>query len=100
MLMNLYAVRDEKMRAFRFYHFLPYREDKGAAVHGEAARNFGLAVNNPKTEFFSHPADYSLYLVGQLDDEDGRVSDISPKELIARGSEFPRVSNVNQEVSQ
>jgi len=83
MIIQMYAVLDEKDQAFRSMHFVQ--------SDGLAARNFGDAVsgNNPNTEYLRlHPEDYSLYCVASFNDESGLVEPYSPVRFICRASEF------------
>lgn len=90
---NLYGVLDAKLQSFRFKFFCP--TDKAAE------REFGDAVNNPKTLFSSHPEDYSLYLLGKFDTHSGLVEAIVPSVLLGRAEEFLNLTPVNpSEVSQ
>lgn len=39
---------------------------------GEAIRAFINAIGDPKSQFFQHPADYTLFELGEFDDQTGR----------------------------
>jgi len=70
MILNLYAVLDEKAQAFRTMTFFQ--------SNGVAIRQFADAVCDEKTFLHKHPQDYALYLLGSVDDETGAVTGISP----------------------
>lgn len=91
MLLKLYGVRDEKAEAFRDMRF--YQTD------GIASRQFSDAAMDPKTYINKHPQDYSLYLLGEFDDETGLVRAISPSRLVARANEFVQTGVLTSEVS-
>lgn len=38
---------------------------------GEAVRGFGDASEDPKTQFYAHPADFTLFLIGEYDEQNG-----------------------------
>lgn len=80
MKLNLYSVHDEKAQVFTHMFF--------RRNHGEAIRYFGDACRDDKTVLFKHPADFSLYYHGSINDESGHVDAVIPVQFIARGSEF------------
>lgn len=59
------AVFDSKAEVFSRPFF--------AVAVGAAIRSFEDAVNDPKTEYGAHPADYTLFSVGEYDDQAGTV---------------------------
>uniref|UniRef100_A0AAU8AZM5 Nonstructural protein n=1 Tax=Dulem virus 171 TaxID=3145648 RepID=A0AAU8AZM5_9VIRU len=60
----VFAIRDSKVG------FLSPTIDENAFT---ATRNFEHAVMNPQSVMNSHPADYSLYEIGQFDTETGEL---------------------------
>lgn len=65
MLQKMYAIYDQAVGAYLNPFFMRSR--------GEAVRSFGQAVSDPKSAFHSHPADYTLFEIGQYDDVTGIV---------------------------
>lgn len=80
MILRLYGILDEKAQAFVKMQFFQ--------TDGIATRQFSDAVRDPKTFLNQHPEDYSIYVLGEIDDETGLVSPIVPPILITRASAF------------
>lgn len=63
-------------------------------VHGvgSAVRSFGDEVRReaPDNEMFRHPADFSLYRIGEFDDNSGELFPCTP-ERVALGSDYSSV---------
>lgn len=71
MIQKMYVIHDSAVKAFVSPHF--------ARTHGEAERNFRLAVNTQdepgKTSHLSRsPEQFTLFYVGDYDDETGLVT--------------------------
>lgn len=60
MLLRQFTVYDEKAQAY----MQPFFEK----TLGSAIRAFTDACNNPQTSFFKHPADFTLFHLGDWDD--------------------------------
>lgn len=69
MIYNLYSIKDAKSC------YMPCTPDRNDAC---AVRNFEHAVRQPDSLLASHPNDYSLFRVGQFDDETGVVVPEAP----------------------
>lgn len=68
MITNVYSVFDSKLATFG----RPWYEMTDAS----AIRVFSDAVNdgsNPNNQWFKHPEDFSLYMIGQFDDVSGEL---------------------------
>ncbi|QCQ84994.1 nonstructural protein [Blackfly microvirus SF02] len=63
MIWKIFAVRDEAVEA--------YTTPIAVRSTGEAIRAFQDTVNKPETPFNNHPADYSLWFLGNWDDNSG-----------------------------
>lgn len=71
----LVSVFDSKVGAFSQPFFV--------RTKGEAIRSFTDAVKDSGTMFAKHPADYRLYVIGEFDDNDGRlIGSGNPEPLI------------------
>lgn len=77
MKQKLYMTFDSKTAVFSNLHV---QLSDAAAV-----RKFGDLVNDgnlQNNEFFRHPEDYSLFYVGEYDDESGELIGSLPKSLV------------------
>jgi len=63
--LKLFAVRDSKIEAFVSPHFLQHT--------GQAIRGFEEVVNNPESALCRHPGDFTLFELGELDQETGQL---------------------------
>jgi hypothetical protein len=66
MIHNIFSVYDNKAEAFLPPFVLP--------KHEMAIRTFADSINNPETQLFLHPADYTLFTLGTFDDELGKIT--------------------------
>jgi len=64
MIVNHYAIYDSK--AQHYGQLFP------SQTHGAAERLFSDSVNKPDSPHNAHPDDYSLYYIGEYDDDSGR----------------------------
>lgn len=77
MLVKLFSVFDSKA----CYFGQPFQDQKESS----AIRNFSDAVNdgsNPNNMWFKHPEDFSLFQVGEFDNENGELIPCTPKNLV------------------
>lgn len=81
---QVFAVKDSKAAAFALPFFLPRME--------VALRSFRDAVKNPEHDMHRHPEDYSLWCLGEFDDNTGAMQPVEPV-LVARAQEGPETSN-------
>lgn len=70
MIINMYAVYDLKARAF----MSPFQNLNDS----QAIRGFSEACFNPEVPFSKYPQDYSLFKIGQYDDELGSFINQEP----------------------
>lgn len=73
MIYQVYSVRDSKAAAFALPFFLPR--------HEVAVRTFNDALADPGHPMSAHPDDYSLYHLGEFDDELG-IAQALPEPLL------------------
>lgn len=81
MITKVFSVFDSKLATFG----RPWFQMTDAA----ALREFADAVNdgsNPNNQWHSHPEDFSLYLVGQFDDQQGELIPCAPSSLVTASS--------------
>lgn len=93
MIYQVFAVKDAKAAAFALPFFLPRME--------VALRSFRDAVKDPQHDMSRHPEDYSLWCLGEFDDNLGAMLPIAEPVLVARAVEAPqpaRASTLPDEV--
>lgn len=74
MKQKIFCVRDDKVAAYMRPFFV--------RSHGEAERMFMDTVNDPQSQFNSHPTDFSLWFLGEYDDELGQFDTVAPQHII------------------
>jgi hypothetical protein len=79
---RFYAVRDSKVGAYSAPQVM--RSD------GEALRAFADAVNDKQSPMGKYPEDYSMWRIGDYDEETGIISALSVPECIGNGVSFVR----------
>lgn len=77
MLLKIFSIRDVKGN----YFGAPFYKQ----MIGEGERDFKTMVNDPSTHnLHKYPEDFSLYLLGELDNETGKISALdTPQHLMA-----------------
>lgn len=83
MTQRLYTVYDEKAEAFLPPFFVP--------AHGIALRAFKDCINSKDHQFGKHPADYTLFYLGDWDDVTCHFRLIDRKSL-GNGVEFREIN--------
>ncbi len=78
MKLRVFSVFDVKAGAYLPPFFMPEQ--------GQAIRVFSDAINGSEA-FAKHPEDYSLFLIGDFDDNSGEISPCSPA-LVGTGLSF------------
>lgn len=78
----LCAVRDAAIDSF----LAPFT----ARHSNQAVRMFGDAINNADSEMKKHPDDYDLFVIGEFEEETGRVKPHDKPELLVRGKNLVR----------
>lgn len=71
MKLKMYAVYDSKVEAYLQPFFMQTK--------GEAIRGWQDVCNDPKTNFYKHPADYTLFELGAYDSSTGQVDSYAAK---------------------
>jgi hypothetical protein len=74
MIVKVYSVYDSKAKTWEQPQFVV---NKGAA-----ARSWYDLVNQQNTQYNKHPEDYTLYEIGQWDDQAGIVTTYEKKESL------------------
>lgn len=79
MLLKVCAVKDSAADAFGRPFFVP--------TIGLAMRSFIDEVNNRESPFNAHPDDYTLYEIGDFDDNSGALVSLETPRQVMRGKE-------------
>lgn len=82
MILKVFAVYDSKVQAYMAPFFMRTR--------GEAARSWEGVVNKPDTAFCAHPADFTLFEVGEYDDSNGRLTSLNVFVPVGTALEFKK----------
>lgn len=78
MILHIFTVHDSKAEAYLPPFFM--------RSIGEAQRAFADAVNSPeKGNFSDHYADYTLFVIGEYDDQNAVIVNLEPKKALANG---------------
>ena len=90
MKLMMYAVYDRAAMAF-----LPpfFTNNEGLAVRG-----FADATNNPETQFFRHPQDFSLNELGNFDDNSGVFELLHEPKRVCTAMDVKIKPNINTEL--
>lgn len=89
MIIKIFAVFDTKAQAFNSPFFV--------SNEGMAIRGFTDAVNDKNNSIGQHPEDYTLFRIGDYNDENGAITPESPATL-GIGVEYLRQPNYPETV--
>jgi len=91
---KFYAIYDSKSEAFSNPFVIKTR--------GEALRGWTDAANDPKTQYYSHPADFTFFEIGEYEDQTGQLIPFETKIPLGTALEFKRDSlpQMHKPVSQ
>lgn len=80
----IFSVYDSKAENFHTPMFVPTK--------GIATRSFTDVANNPESEIYRHPEDYTLFLIGEFDSSNGLVTPLTTPESLGLAVEFKEVN--------
>lgn len=80
MIHNIFTIYDEKAAAYLPPFFLP--------TDGMAIRTFSSCINSPDHQFGAHPQDYTLFKLGQYDDNTAELISSTRTISLGNGVEF------------
>lgn len=80
MLTKIYVIHDVVSDAFMSPFYSPQ--------DGSAVRAVVTQLRDPNSMLAQHPADYSLYRIGEFDDQLGVITAVDPIHLVGRVSSF------------
>jgi len=84
MVLKIYSVYDTKVEAYLQPFFM---QTKAAAI-----RAWADAISDPNTQFNKHPNDFTLYELGQYDDQSGIITNYDVKIHLGNASEYKNTS--------
>jgi len=82
---QVFSIYDQKASAFITPFFMPENE--------MAIRIFSDAVNDPVHQFGKHPSDYTLFNIGEYDDNSGALTAIKTHINLGIGIQFKRTGS-------
>ena len=85
--MKVYSVYDGKAQAFNQPFFM--RTD------GEVLRSFSEVVNEKGHQFNKHAGDYTLFQIGEFDEQSGMISPLNTPRSLGLALEFVVQPSVN-----
>lgn len=91
MKIQFFAIYDEKACAY----MCPLKEQNKLT----ALRAFSLTCEKQDTMFYQHPEDFSIFYVGDFDDNTGIFTSLEKPELLAKATEFVKKGEDNAKVS-
>lgn len=80
MVLKIYTVYDSKTQAYLPPMFMRSK--------GEAVRSFEAAANDPQSTLCKYPADFTLFEIGEFDDQTGTLSMYEAKISLGVAVEF------------
>lgn len=89
MILKMFSVYDSKLEAYMQPFF--------AQTKGHALRLWSDNVNDPSTNnpWFKHPADFTLFEIGEFDDNTGRVKQYEVNSSLGTALEFKKEEGAN-----
>lgn len=72
---NVYSVFDRAAAAYLH----PYNQ----VNHASAIRSFGQACRSDAHQFAQYPEDYTLFYIGEFDEQTGKLHPITPEKIIS-----------------
>lgn len=92
MTLKIFTAYDSKVEAYLQPFFMRSR--------GEALRAWTELANNPEHLFAKHPADYTLFEVGEYDDTTGKLTPLTAYINLGTALEFKRLTDDTKNVPQ
>lgn len=84
MKMNVYSVFDSASKSFMRPMFM--------STDGQAIRVFQDEANNNKTLIYAHPDQFTLFKIGEFDDNDGELVSIGSPVSLGNAIQYRTVS--------
>jgi len=80
MKLHVFSIFDSKAEIFNTPIFLP--------AIGQARRTFGDQVNDKESPFNKHPEDYTLFLIGEYETDNGKITPAETPTSYGLASEY------------
>jgi len=77
-----YAVYDSKTQAFDKPMFM--------LTNGQAIRGWETAANNPESDYYKHPDDFTLFELGSYDDSTGKFDSLPTPVSLGLASQYKK----------
>lgn len=90
MKLYIYSIYDDKSLSYGHPWFQP--------TEGMAIRMMTDLINDPDTQHYKHPNDYSLYCLGEYDTSDGIIIPAQHLKQIVTGRDVRRVVDQQQDL--
>lgn len=84
MIYKIFTVYDSKLEAYLQPFFM---QSKGAAI-----RAYSDSVNDKTTQFCKHPGDFTLFEIGEYDDQSGNLKNYTVKVNLGTALEHQKTS--------
>lgn len=82
MMQKIFTVYDSKLEAYMQPFFMSSK--------GQAIRAFTDTVNDPSTQFNKHPEDFTLFEIGEYDDQSGKVQNLPTANALGLALEYKK----------
>lgn len=82
-MIKMYAVHDIKAEAYLQPFFMKTR--------GLAIRAYSNTVNDEKSEFWKHPEDYTLFEIGEYDENTGLIKPLESHIPVGKALDFKEI---------
>lgn len=79
---KIYSIYDSKIELFAKPFYMHSR--------GEALRAWGEVVNDPETTICKHPADFTLFELGEFDEETGKFANLQTPVSLGLAIEYKK----------
>ena len=63
------------------------------STRGEAIRSFDSGVKDSKTMLYKYPADFTMHVLGEFDDNCGKLLPFDQPEFLAKAQDFVNIDD-------
>lgn len=90
--LKVFAVYDSKMEA--------YARPFNMLTVGQATRAFADVVNDANTEISKHPEDFTLFLLGEYDEQKGYYENLPAPQALGQALEYHQGKKTYEKVTE